>query len=324
MAGTKRATAGTNAIATRAGNRLITSEYVAALLAYADILFKAGMCPKGKNTTARPETVAAIIEVGRDVGLPATQALAWIMLVNGKPSIWGDAGMALIRASGKLAEGYPKERYDGTPGEDDYTAVFSIKRNDGSPERVSTFSIEDAKRARLWDKEGPWKDYPYRQLMWRAKGFGCRDEFQDVLCGLVFTEEALDYPHITVTASVVDGPKKPEGAVTTDAAQQDQPETFPLTDVAASKPVTESQLDRLAELRDAVFTSRSLTDEDQCRAAWREILKPFIVTSAKDLTAAQAAELIEQLGKQHDPFTHPPGQNGRSAAPSQATTTAAA
>jgi hypothetical protein len=56
------------------------------------------------------------------------------------------------------------------------------------------FSVEDAKRAGLWGKQGPWSAYPKRMMQMRARGFALRDAFPDVLKGLITAEEAEDYP----------------------------------------------------------------------------------------------------------------------------------
>ena len=170
--------------------RAITPDYVEALRQYSDLLYRGGF--HGGKECKRYEAVAAKIEVGRDLGIPATQAIAWIMIVNGKPTIYGDLGMAMIRSSGLLDESHLKEWYEGEG--DDFTACFTIKRVGPAEPRTVRFSVGDAKRAKLWGKAGPWTEYPERQLMWRAKGFACRDEFQDVLCGLTFVEEAADAP----------------------------------------------------------------------------------------------------------------------------------
>jgi hypothetical protein len=53
--------------------------------------------------------------------------------------------------------------------------------------------VEDAKRASLWGKSGPWTQYPKRMLQLRARGFALRDAFPDILRGLVTAEEAQDY-----------------------------------------------------------------------------------------------------------------------------------
>jgi hypothetical protein len=59
---------------------------------------------------------------------------------------------------------------------------------------VAKFSVEDAKRAGLWGKQGPWSAYPKRMMQMRARGFALRDAFPDVLKGLISAEEAQDYP----------------------------------------------------------------------------------------------------------------------------------
>jgi hypothetical protein len=289
--------------------RTITTDYVEALVRYAEVLYKGGLVPKIKDVAARPETVAALIEVGRDVGLPATQAVSWIMLVNGRPSIWGDAGMALILASGLVES--RREWYEGERGEDDYTAFFAIKRVGAKDERVSSFSVADARRADLWGKKGPWTTYPERMLMWRAKGFACRDEFPDVLCGLIFTEESLDFPdagRVTVIPPEGQGSEPPkrlaEATTPFKGAGHATPALAHLK--AEGKSVTEEQLDRIGELRERVIASGNCTTDDERRGAWTNTLAPYGVTTACDFSEATAAQFIEDLSRKHDPFTHPP------------------
>lgn len=60
--------------------------------------------------------------------------------------------------------------------------------------RVQKFSVKDAKRAGLWGKSGPWSTYPDRMLTMRARSWALRDEFADILKGIIAAEEAQDYP----------------------------------------------------------------------------------------------------------------------------------
>lgn len=70
-----------------------------------------------------------------------------------------------------------------------WVAVCNVmRRNDPIPTE-RRFSVEDAKRAKLWGKAGPWSDYPKRMLQMRARAFALRDAFPDVLGGLYLTEE---------------------------------------------------------------------------------------------------------------------------------------
>jgi hypothetical protein len=64
----------------------------------------------------------------------------------------------------------------------------------GQPPERRTFSVADAKRAKLWFKAGPWTTYPDRMLQMRARGFAIRDTFPDALRGVIIAEEAQDHP----------------------------------------------------------------------------------------------------------------------------------
>lgn len=69
---------------------------------------------------------------------------------------------------------------------------------------------------------------------------------------------------------------------------------------------TNTEKQRLAELRGMIFASRSITPEshpEECKAAWLEALKPFGVTSVGELPNHSIAKLIEHLEKLHCPFS---------------------
>lgn len=72
-------------------------------------------------------------------------------------------------------------------------AWCEITRPDGKTKAIRTFSILDAKESHLWGKAGPWTEYPYRQMMWRAFWFCARDIAADYLKGLGGAEEVRDY-----------------------------------------------------------------------------------------------------------------------------------
>lgn len=145
--------------------------------------------PKGMTD---PAAIAVAIDYGATVGLAPLQALQSIGVINGKPCLYGDAPLGLVRVSG-LAE-WIKEEISGAG--DNRTATFSAKRKDDPNPIVRTFSVADAKRAKLWGKQGPWTDYPDRMLMFRARGFGLRDAFPEVLKGLITEHEARDMPEL--------------------------------------------------------------------------------------------------------------------------------
>lgn len=156
------------------------------LARFAQMIADSGLAPKGLQT---PQAIAVAIELGLEVGLPPLSALQNVAVINGRPAIYGDAALALVRASG-LLEVF--DEYAEGSG-DDRQAVCRVKRR-GEHEIVSTFSVRDAKTARLWGKAGPWTEYPERMLKFRARGFALRDGFPDVLRGFRTAEEAQDIP----------------------------------------------------------------------------------------------------------------------------------
>ena len=134
--------------------------------------------------------VLVCVQWGAEIGLAPMQALQNIAVINGKPSVYGDAAMALVQASPVCEDVEEYFEAEGTPNP---VAVCVAKRKGRKPV-VAKFSVEDAKRAGLWGKQGPWSAYPKRMMQMRARGFALRDAFPDVLKGLITAEEAQDYP----------------------------------------------------------------------------------------------------------------------------------
>ena len=143
-----------------------------------------------KDFRGKPASCMLAIQAGSEIGLAPLQALQSIAVVNGRPAVFGDAALAVAKAS-PVCE-YVIEKIDGD-GEQ-MVATCTAKRR-GYPEATLVrFSVADAKKAGLWGKAGPWTQYPKRMLQMRARGFALRDCFPDVLKGLVTAEEAQDYP----------------------------------------------------------------------------------------------------------------------------------
>ncbi|NDC95041.1 hypothetical protein EB077_07040 [bacterium] len=143
-----------------------------------------------KDFKGKPESCLLAIQHGSEVGLSPMQSLQSIAVINGRPTIWGDAALALVQSS-PVCE-YVKEYVEGQG--DGLTAVCEAKRRGYPAPTVSRFSMADAKRAGLAGKSGPWSQYPERMLQLRARGFALRNAFADALRGLITAEEAQDYP----------------------------------------------------------------------------------------------------------------------------------
>lgn len=153
----------------------------------ADYLANSDMVPK--DFKGKPGNCLVAVQWGAELGLKTMQAIQNIAVINGRPSLWGDVMLALVRQS-PLCE-YVVESFEGSG--DAMKAVCRVKRR-GEPEQVREFSVEDAKLANLLGKDGPWKQYRKRMLQMRARGWALRDVFTDLLKGLHMAEEAMDMP----------------------------------------------------------------------------------------------------------------------------------
>jgi hypothetical protein len=181
---------------------------------------KSGLAPADMST---PEKVMVAIMTGLELGLPPMFAIQKIAVINGRPSLWGDAIPALLYAKGfKISE-----RLEGEG--DKRVAVCEVMRPTG--EKIERrFSVADAQKAGLWqtsakvkrkskdggfyekDNDSPWYRFPDRMLQMRARGFAARDGAADVLGGMYLREE-LDEPEmkdVTPATSDTSLPSLPE------------------------------------------------------------------------------------------------------------------
>lgn len=179
------------------------SQYVAA----------SGLAPKGME---KPESIFVATQMGLEVGLSPMAALQNIAVINGRPTIWGDSQLAIVRSTGELEEFSESYEANGEPlprnpstFTDDVTAVCRVKRQ-GYPQQESTFSVADAKKAGLWGKQGPWSQYPARMLRFRARSFALRDNFGDALRGMLTSEEAADIDSMIDVTPVKQTPPPPK------------------------------------------------------------------------------------------------------------------
>lgn len=155
----------------------------------------------------KPDDAFAAINLGMEVGLPPMRSLQSIAVVNGTPCVYGDAQLALVRASGKLV--FFEESYEGVEGQDDFAAICKLQREGDQEVTIEKFTVADAKKANLWTKQGTWKTHPKRMMRYKARAFALRDKFADVLLGLTHSIEEMqgeDFKDVTPskTANIPD------------------------------------------------------------------------------------------------------------------------
>ncbi len=147
---------------------------------FAKAVIASGLAPKSFQTA---EGVLIAVQMGAEIGLPPMAALQNIAVINGKPGVYGDVGIALLRAKGFDIE----QVCDGNRA----TCTITHPRQKAV---VRSFTVEDAKKAQLWGKQGPWSQYPSRMLSWKAFWWAARDAAADVLKGVGGVEEIRDIP----------------------------------------------------------------------------------------------------------------------------------
>jgi hypothetical protein len=147
---------------------------------------QSGLAPdalvKGKDADAAAMAVAVAIMSGAELGLKPMVALRSFTVINGKPALYGDGLINVIRQSGKAA--YLRTGCEQRDGK--LVGWCEAKRSDTEEQRRVEFSQDDAVRAGLWQPSGntPWAKYPQRMLAWRAAGWCLRELFGDVLGGM--------------------------------------------------------------------------------------------------------------------------------------------
>ena len=150
----------------------------------AQIILQSKLAPASFDTA---EKIFVGLQTGAEIGLKPMQALNSIVVIKGKPTLWGDAPLGLVKRSGLLLEFEEKVTGEG----DDMVAYVKSVRTDANRNCSveTTFSVADAKTAGLWKKPGPWTTHPKRMLTYKARAFNLRDNFPDVLFGMHMTEE---------------------------------------------------------------------------------------------------------------------------------------
>lgn len=158
---------------------------------------KTEFVPKGLQN--RPEAVLAAILKGHELDLPPMTALGSIHVVNGRPGLSAELQRGLVTRAGHEI-GF--EEMSST------RVTCYGRRSDTGQELRVTWTMEDAKRAKLSEKD-VWRQYPRNMLAARASADVCRFLFSDVTGGLRTVEELEDIPPETeapaLTAQVLEG-----------------------------------------------------------------------------------------------------------------------
>ena len=163
-----------------------------------------------KEDRGKPGQVLAKVQFGNELGIPPMQSLQTICVINGRPSVWGDGALAVVRAH-PLCEWI----IEIPPHEITDYGECTIKRRDQAEPITRRFTKAMAEKAKLWTKPGPWQEYPMRMLQMRARSWALRDGLPEALRGMAITEEVYDYEitATTVTTEPVSMPQRKSEAL---------------------------------------------------------------------------------------------------------------
>lgn len=154
--------------------------------------YMAGSSIVPKSYQGNPQDILVAINFGSEVGLKPLQSLNSVAVVNGTPSLYGDAPLGLVKQAPDFEyilednEGFAFAR-DNVNG---WEHLKNINKNDtsicvvkraGQPPTVREFSKEDVATAKLGNVH---KSYPKTMRKYRARSRALRDAFPDVLKGL--------------------------------------------------------------------------------------------------------------------------------------------
>lgn len=140
-------------------------------------------CFRGK-----PADIFIAFKISKSLGIDGIQGIQNIAVINGRPSIYGELGTALL-----LREGFKVEMNTIEERKAKKLAWCRITRPDGASQEA-TFGVDDAQMAGLWAKPGPWKNTPWDMLGWKAFWRAAKFIASDALHNMMGAEEAQDIP----------------------------------------------------------------------------------------------------------------------------------
>lgn len=210
----------------------------------ASVVAKAGVC--GVKTA---EEALIRMATGRELGLGFMQSMRLIFVVNGRPGLDASLMLALCLQS-PICEKFECTETTGT------SATFVAKRR-GQSEKRLTWTIEQAKQAKLTDKDN-WKNYPDAMNRARCIAALARLVFPDVVAGL-YTRDELEDGVIETRGETVN---EMTGEVVTSATPRDYD---------AEKAAAIAAIHDVAALRDKAKETNDPTDAETYKSAFTSL-----------------------------------------------------
>ena len=189
------------------------------------MLLDSGMWPKLKPNGV--PGIFAIIEYGRELGIPPVAALNTIVIVSGRLTMEAKAMLAV--ANQRAGVTWEVESTDKG-------CTITFSRPGFKSSLKSVFNEADAKAAGLLQKDN-WKAYPKDMYFARAAARGVRQIAPDAVLGLYLPEEAQDFI-MPAAGEIVEVKPEPQKELKAEKKEEPEKETLPTPE---PKPATKTK-----------------------------------------------------------------------------------
>lgn len=224
--------------------------------AMAEAAAQSGLFPAIKT----PQAAFALMMLCQAEGLHPMQALRRFDIVQGRVAMKADAMLGEFQQRGGRVKWLANDT-------DKCAGAFSAP---GIEDSITvTWTMEDAKRAGLAGKPGPWQQYPRQMLRARVISEGIRMAMPAVVVGLYAPEEVQDFVPAPKAALAVEPPP---------------PAAEPVPAVPMASPAQVKALN-------AAMTGLGIKDREE-KLAWISDRIGRVVASSKDLTSDEAHTCI--------------------------------
>jgi hypothetical protein len=148
------------------------------MLSMAETLVASGLLPRH---ITKPAAAVAIIQKGKEIGVPPMHALSNIFVVEGKPTCSAELMLALVyRDHGDNAIQIVET--------DNQHCLVAYRRRGWKEQSTYSFTMQDAATAGVAGKQ-TWKSYPAAMLRARCISAVARMAFPDSIAGMFVPEE---------------------------------------------------------------------------------------------------------------------------------------
>jgi len=268
------------------GSRLIAwADSLSAAHRIATALCETSFVPK--HFQGKPIEAAAALMLGEELGMAPVSALRSIYIIAGTPSLYAKAMVALVQS-----RGHDVWTDHDTP---DRVIVCGQRRGSAHMEK-SEWTTARARKAGYTNNK-KYETDPQAMLYARAASDVCRKIAADVLAGVPMTVEELQLdepaPARRVQRAKAEPPPMPEPELVADEPVE---AVEVRREALADDLISDAQMKKLH----ACFNDANITDRTERLRYTSDVLHRH-VASSKDLTRAEASQLIDVLEREQTP-----------------------